>query len=58
MTVLPDIEGDKPRRQNFNRYPIGVFDIDVAEVRTAVGKLCLAVGVDRPIKVGPISPST
>ncbi|SNX70095.1 hypothetical protein SAMN05878503_1051 [Cereibacter ovatus] len=22
---LPDVEGDKPQRQKFNRYPIGFF---------------------------------
>jgi hypothetical protein len=36
---LPDINGDKPKRQKFKRYPIGYFHIDIAEVRTEEGKL-------------------
>src|SRR3954467_5823846 len=30
---LPDTDGDKPRRAQFKRYPIGVFHVDLAEVR-------------------------
>ncbi len=44
---LPGIEGDKPKRQHFKRYPIGFFHIDIAEVQTAEGKLYLFVGIDR-----------
>jgi hypothetical protein len=40
------VEGDKPRRQKFKRYPIGFFHIDIAEVQTAEGKLFLFVGID------------
>jgi hypothetical protein len=55
---LPDIEGDKallsevegPKRQRFKRYPIGFFHIDITEVQTAEGKLCLFVGIDRANK--------
>ena len=36
---LPDVDGDKPKRQKFKRYPIGFFHIDIAEVQTAEGKL-------------------
>jgi hypothetical protein len=32
---LPDVEGDKPKRQKFKRYPTGFFHIDIAEVQTA-----------------------
>lgn len=39
ISRLPDIEGDKPKRQRFKRYPIGFFHIDIAEVQTAEGKL-------------------
>ena len=35
ISRLPDVEGDKPRRQKFKRYPIGFFHIDIAEVQTA-----------------------
>ena len=50
ISRLPDVEGDKPRRSKFKRYPIGFFQIDIAEVRTAEGKLCLFVGIDRTSK--------
>ena len=44
------MEGNKPKRQTFRRYPIGFFHIDIAEVQTAEGKLCLFVGIDRTSK--------
>jgi transposase-like protein len=44
------MEGTKPRRQKFERYPIGYFHIDLAEVRTAEGKLYLFVAIDRTSK--------
>ena len=47
---MPDVEGDKPKRQQFKRYPIGFFHIDIAEVQTAEGKLYLFVGIDRTSK--------
>ena len=40
----PDVGGDKPKRQEFNPSPIGLFDIDIAEVQTARGKLCAFLG--------------
>jgi hypothetical protein len=33
ISRLPDMEGDKPKRQKFKRYPIGYFHIDIAELR-------------------------
>ncbi len=50
ISRLPEIEGDKPKRQRFKRYPIGFFHIDLAEVRTAEGKLYLFVAIDRTSK--------
>ena len=50
ISRLPDVEGDKPKRQRFKRYPIGFFHIDIAEVQTAEGKLFLFVGIDRTSK--------
>jgi hypothetical protein len=50
ISRLPDVEGDKPKRQRFKRYPIGFFHIDIAEVQTAEGKLYLFVGMDRTSK--------
>jgi len=50
ISRLPDMEGDKPKRQKFKRYPIGYFHIDIAEVRTEEGKLYLFVAIDRTSK--------
>ena len=50
ISRLPDVEGDKPKRQRFKRYPIGYFHIDIAEVRTDEGKLHLFVAIDRTSK--------
>ena len=40
------MDGNKPKRQKFKRYPIGYFHIDIAEVRTEEGKLYLFVAID------------
>lgn len=32
ISWLPDVEGDKPKRQRFKRYPIGFFHMDIVEV--------------------------
>jgi transposase InsO family protein len=50
ISRLPEVEGTKPRRQKFERYPIGYFHIDLAEVRTAESKLYLFVAIDRTSK--------
>ncbi len=50
ISRLPDMDGDKPKRQKFKRYPIGYFHIDIAEVRTEEGKLYLFVAIDRTSK--------
>ena len=39
ISRLPDVEGDKPKRQHFKRYPIGFFHMDIAEVKTPEDKL-------------------
>ena len=46
ISCLPDIEGDKPKRQRFRRYPIGFFHLDIAEVQTAEGKQHLFIAID------------
>jgi transposase InsO family protein len=46
----PEVEGSKPGRKKVERYPIGYFDIDLAEVSTAEGKLYLFVAIDRTSK--------
>lgn len=48
ISRLPDMEGDKPKRQKFKRYPIGYFHIDIAELRTNEGKLYLFVAIHCP----------
>jgi hypothetical protein len=50
ISRLPAIAGEKPAKQPFKAYPIGYFHIDIAEVRTAEGKLHLFVAVDRTSK--------
>ena len=50
ISRLPDIKGDKPGKRKFKRYPIGYLHIDIAEVRTAEGKLYLFVAIDRTSK--------
>ena len=50
ISRLPQVKGDKPMRKAFKSYPIGYFHIDIAEVRTAQGKLYLFVAIDRTSK--------
>jgi len=50
ISRLRDKEGDKPKKQRFKRYPIGFFHVDIAELRTAEGKLYLFVAIDRTSK--------
>ena len=50
ISRLPAIESDKPVRKTFKSYPIGYFHIDIAEVQTAEGRLCLFVAIDRTSK--------
>src|SRR6516162_1370518 len=50
ISRLPEVEGDKPVRKAFRKYPIGYFHIDIAEVRTEEGRLHLFVAIDRTSK--------
>jgi transposase InsO family protein len=50
ISRLPDIEGNKPAKKKFKSYPIGYFHIDIAEIRTAEGKVYLFVAIDRTCK--------
>ena len=50
ISRLPDVDGNKPAKKKFKRYPIGYFHIDIAEVRTADGKLHMFVAIDRTSK--------
>src|SRR5271170_4906908 len=50
LSRLPEVEGSKPGSKKFERHPIGYFHVDLAEVRTAQGKLYLFVAIDRTSK--------
>jgi transposase InsO family protein len=50
ISRLPEVEGDKPAKKKFAKYPIGYFHIDIAEVRTEEGKLYMLVAIDRTSK--------
>src|SRR5271156_5678743 len=46
----PQVEGEASAKRKFKAYLIGYFHIDLAEVRTAQGKLYLIVAIDRTSK--------
>ena len=50
ISRLPQVEGEASPKRKFKVYPIGYFHIDIAEVRTAQGKLYLLVAIDRTSK--------
>src|SRR5215204_5426380 len=50
ISRLPEVEGDKPQRAKFKRYPLGYFHLDIAEVHTEQGRLYLFVAIDRTSK--------
>lgn len=43
-------DGDKSAKIRFKSYPVDYFHIDIAEVQTAQGKLCLFVSIDTTSK--------
>ena len=51
ISRLPDVDGDKPAKRKFKCYRIGYVHIDIAEVRTAEGKLHMFVAIDRTSKL-------
>jgi len=50
ISRLPEIEGEKPIKKKFAKYPIGYFHVDIAEVCTKEGRLYLFVAIDRTSK--------
>ena len=50
VSRLAQVEGEASPKRKFKAYPIGYFHIDIAEVRTAEGKLYLLVAIDRTSK--------
>jgi transposase InsO family protein len=49
ISRLPEVEGNKPKKK-FKRYPIGYVHVDIAQMRTAEGKLYMFVAIDRTSK--------
>ena len=47
ISRLPEVEVNKPTKEKFRSYPIGFFHVDIAELRSAEGKLYLFVVIDR-----------
>jgi hypothetical protein len=39
ISRLPEVDGDIRTKQQFKKYPLGYFPIDIAEVHTAEGRL-------------------
>ncbi len=50
ISQLPKIGDEVAAKRKFKAYPIGYFHIDIAEVRTAEGRLYLFVAIDRTSK--------
>jgi transposase InsO family protein len=50
ISRLPQVEDESSAKRKFKAYPIGYFHIDIAELRTAEGKLYLFVAIDRTSK--------
>lgn len=50
ISRLPQVKDEGAAKRKFKAYPIGYFHIDIAELRTAEGKLYLFVGIDRTSK--------
>lgn len=50
ISRLPEVEGETIAKTKFKSYTIGFFHIDLAEVRTAEGRLYMFVAIDRTSK--------
>jgi hypothetical protein len=50
ISRLPHVENESAEKRKFKAYPIGYFHIDIAEVRTAEGKLYLFVAIESAVK--------
>ena len=56
ISQLPKIDGEASARRKFKDYPIGHFHIDIAEARTAQGRLHLFAAIDRTSKFAFVEP--
>ena len=54
---LPEVEGEASPKRKFKAYPIGYFHIDIAEVRTAEGKLISSLSPSTGPRSSPLSNS-
>jgi transposase InsO family protein len=50
ISRLPEVDGARPAKKKFKKYPLGYVHIDIAEVHTAEGRLYLFVAIDRVSK--------
>lgn len=50
ISQLPKVGDETAAKRKFKAYPIGYFHIDLAELRTAEGRLYLFVAIDRTSK--------
>jgi hypothetical protein len=50
VPLVPQVEGEASATRKFKAYPIGYFHIDLAEIRTAQGRLYLIVAIDQTSK--------
>jgi transposase InsO family protein len=51
ISRLPEVDGDIRTKKKFKKYPLGCFQIDMAEVQTEEGRLSLFVAIDRASKL-------
>jgi transposase InsO family protein len=50
ISRLPEVDGDRPPKKKFKKYPLGYFHLDIAELQTEAGRLYLFVAIDRASK--------
>src|SRR5438046_7884175 len=55
ISRLPHVENESADKRKFKAYPIGYFHLDIAEVRTAEGRLNLFVAIDRTSKFASVA---
>lgn len=54
ISTLPTEETDKPETKTFKDYPIGYFQVDIAQINTEEGDLYMFVAIDRPSKYAQV----
>ena len=56
ISQLPKVGDETAAKRKFKAYPIGYFHIDIAEARTARGKLYMFVAIARTSKFAFVEP--